>query len=210
MEGGEIFALASFALVITVASVMWYFGTRIAHATEKQGLAYRAADVRQQYGEFLLGPEFYWGIWLGRTKADGLRLLVHNHLDEEVTTIHKPMLPTTSDISYFDLGETRYSVAPASALSTRMEYRRKGDPRVLYSSITRIWTTRLFRQDSDIELCTVKSATVFSDYTSVLREGKEIGRIISMGKHDYCSRVLSLQTGSLTEVEAMILLMARM
>ena len=208
MDAASIFVTGSFVLVISVAVAMWYFGKRNLLAVEQEGMLETADNIRLHYVSLLPAETFLWGVWLGRTGFDQLRLLVRNQQDEEVATIHKPALPTTSDVKYFDYKQVRYGVNPVTPLGLKMAYRQQGSSRILYSSVSKLLKVWIYREDSDTELCTIHRGTVFHRYSRIMRGGVEIGRIISQDKRDTFSPVLCVQPGTLSELEQLIVLLA--
>ncbi len=208
MDAASIFVAGSFVLVITVALTMWYFGKRNLLAVEQQGAQDTAENIRQQYGSLFPSGEFLWGVWLGRANFDQLRLVVRNHKDELIATLYKPVLPTTSDLRYFDYGQVRYGMNPVSPMGLKMAFRQQGHSRILYSSTGKWMTVWIYREESDTELCTIHRGTVFHRYSRITRGGVEIGRIISQDKRDTYSPILCMQPGTLSELEQLIVLQA--
>ncbi len=169
------------------------WGLRARRAQEAEGQALTVAQLREQLGPKLLDGPLIWGVWQGLLSSREMRLVVRDGEGAPVTEIVRPLRPLNSTPPSFEWAGRRYESVPRGVLSTRSLLRDAQSGEVLFSCEHRAFRLTLFRGDGDELLFALTHLTVFHAHARLMRQGREIGRLLRPHEGVGAPLVLSLR-----------------
>lgn len=192
MNAVELSFLGLVAFAAVGLGFVIFFGTRARRAQELEGEALTVEQVRQALSRDLLPGPLVWGVWQGLLSAGAMCLRVRDGQGQPVANISYHALPMDGVRQSFDMADRRYECVSRGVLSGRSLLRDAQSGEILFSCEHRAFRLRFFRGDSDELLFELTGLTVFHPHARLMREGREVGRLLRLNEGAGAPVVLTL------------------
>ncbi|AMW03735.1 hypothetical protein GEMMAAP_00485 [Gemmatimonas phototrophica] len=199
-----VFGLLAFFAVLMALMAWW--GIRLARRAERENAAATVHDVRAAAARHISGRDFAYVLLQGRLSAGTFTLNVHDANGALMTQATTHAVPMQGVLQTFTLDGRRYQCSTEGIMGRRVILREADTQQVVMSALHESLRVQFFRERSDDLLFEVKVGTVFAEYSTVLQQAQEIGRLVDANLAASRVRVLTLSGAELSRLERCFLL----
>jgi hypothetical protein len=194
-------------VAVLLVLIIWW-GIRVRKAQDVASREITLDEVLQLVQGRLFADTFLWCIWQGRLSGKEFSVHIRDQSGAELTVMTLHHIPRGGVLKEFDWAGKHYEYAKQNLLASRILLRDSASGEVLCSCQHRTFTLIFYAGQSDQEIFRMPYTTVFRDYRPVIRNGREIGRLIMPGQLHFHLPVLSLEENTLSREQQLFLLAA--